>query len=267
MTKNGSTGKLQKPDVSQLLLAGLKDPGFYRLYVLGLLILFCSLFYYFGEIADYFKWESLRWSGFYVVHDVHRLLFLAPILYAAYFFGIQASIIITLVAGGIWMPRALFISPYPSPVLRAIFFLIAEGAMGYLTAVTVRQTRHIKRLESEVRADRDRLLDIMMHMTDGVVVIGPDYRIRFVNAAMKKEFGDGNGQPCYKFIYHYQEPCGDKCKLQRVLKGSTERWEYSMPDGTIYEVVASPCIDTDGTKCQLAIYRNVTHFKKTSRVT
>jgi PAS domain-containing protein len=261
----GNKKKQSKVSVSEVVKIGLKDPMFYRLYILGLLLFFCSLFYYFGEIIDYFKWDALRWSGFYVVHDIHRLLFLAPVLYAAYAFGLKATIIITLVSGGIWMPRAIFISPYPSPLLRAVLFLVAEGAIGYFTAVMLRQNRFIKRLETEIRADRDRLHDIMKRMSDGVAIIGPDYKIRFVNEAMKKIFGEGNDLPCYKYIYHYLEPCGDKCQLQDVIKGKTARWEYSLPDGTTYEVEASPYVDTDGVICQLATYRNITHLKKAQK--
>ncbi|HEX9896584.1 MAG TPA: PAS domain-containing protein [Dehalococcoidales bacterium] len=264
---NGSNKEKQsKVSISEVVKAGLKDPMFYRLYILGLLLFFCTLFYYFGEIVDYFKWDELRWDVFYVVHDVHRLLFLAPIIYAAHVFGLKATIIITLVSGGIWMPRAIFISPYPSPLLRAILFLVAEGGIGILTAMNLRQNRLIKRLEIEVRTDRDRLQDILKRMTDGVVIIGPDYKIKYANDAMKKVFGEGNSLPCYKYIYHYLEPCGDKCQLQDVIKGKTARWEYSFPDGTTYEVEASPCLDSEGVMCQLSTYRNITHLKKAQKV-
>ena len=255
-------GESSMPRISQVVASGLKDPMFYRLYILGLLLVFCSLFYYFGEIVDYFKWDSLRFDIFYTVHDMHRLLFLAPILYAARVFGIRASLIVTLVSGGIWMPRALFISPYSFPVLRAVFTLVVEGITGTLMAMSVRQNRKIERLEKNVRADRDRLLDILRRMTDGVAIVGPDYRVRFVNEAMKKEFGDGEGLPCYKYIYHDIEPCSGRCHLQEVLAGATARWEYSFPNGTTYEVVASPCVDASGVNCQLATYRNITHLKK-----
>ena len=250
-----------KPGMWELAKAGLRDSMFYRLYVLGILLLFCTLFYYFGEIVDYFQWEVLRWNIFYAVHDVHRLLFLAPILFAAYAFGLRATIIITLVTGGIWMPRALFFSPYPFPELRAMLFLVAEGVLGLLTAMTLQQKRRIERLETVVEAERDRLRAILRRMTDGVIVIGPDYRIRFVNAHMKRVLGEGIDAPCYRYIYHQSGPCGEHCRLTRVLQGADERWRYVLADGTAYEVCATPYVDADGAVCQLATYREVSRIK------
>jgi PAS domain-containing protein len=254
-----------KVSISEVVKIGLQDKMFYRLYILGLLLLFCSIFYYFGEIVDYFNIDSLRWDIFYAVHDVHRLLFLAPILYAAHVFGVRAAIIITVISGGIWMPRAVFISPYPSPVLRAILFLVAEGLIGYLTASTLKKNRFIEKLENEVRADRDRLQSILRRMSDGVIMVGPDYKIRFANEVMKKTFGETNGLPCYRYIYHFMEPCDKQCRLQEVIKGKTARWEYSFPDGSIYEVEALPYVDSDGVTCQLATYRDITHLKKNQK--
>ena len=38
----------------------LKSRHFYQLYIFGLLILYCAVFYYFGEIAALFHWETLK---------------------------------------------------------------------------------------------------------------------------------------------------------------------------------------------------------------
>jgi PAS domain-containing protein len=253
-------------NILEVVKAGLKDRMFYRLYILGLLLFFCTLFYYFGEIVDYFKLDSMRWDIFYAVHDVHRLLFLAPILYAAYAFGVRATVIITLISGGIWMPRAIFFSPYPSPLLRAVLFFVVEGTIGYLTASILNKNKFIEKLEGEVRTERDRLQSILKRMSDGVMMVGPDYKIRFANEVMTKMFGESDGLPCYKYIYHLIEPCDKQCHLQEVINGDTARWEYSFPDGTIFEVEASPYVDSDGVTCQLATYRDITHLKNKQRV-
>jgi PAS domain-containing protein len=248
--------------IREVVSTGLKSREFYRLYILGLMILYCSLFYYFGEIVDFFGWDALRWEFFYAVHDIHRLLFLAPILYTAHVFGVRATIIITIISANIMLPRALFISPYPDPMARMLITLTIEGMLGYLTARNRRETQQHRRLETILRGERDKLSGILERMQDSVAIIGPDYRIRFMNPSLLRDFGDGVGSYCYEVLYKSGAPCQQICKLPDVINGATEEWKYTFPDGRTYEVLTSPFIDTDGTVCQLATYRNITRRQK-----
>ena len=120
---------------------GLTSPNAFSFYLLFLMWAALSLFYYFGELVDLAHWEALRWQFFYSVHDVHRLLFLAPIIYAAYVFGVMASIIITLISLMTFLPRALFISTYPNALARMLIFILVGGTIGYLTAALRRAQR------------------------------------------------------------------------------------------------------------------------------
>jgi hypothetical protein len=56
----------------------LRDRHFY---ILLSLFIACAVFYYFGELVILFGWEALRRDIFYKVNDLHRMLFLVPILY------------------------------------------------------------------------------------------------------------------------------------------------------------------------------------------
>ena len=94
-----------------------------------------------------------------------------------------------------------------------------------------------------------------------MLITDPDYRIRYINPSMKRDFGEGVGSHCYEYLHNIDQPCKE-CKLPKVIDGETARWEYTFPDGTAYEVLASPCTDSDGTVCQLATFRNVTQRKK-----
>jgi PAS domain-containing protein len=239
-----------------LALAGVTSRHFYRLYILGLLLLYCGLFYYFGEIIDVFGWDALRWEFFYGVHDVHRLFFLAPVLYSAFVFGLKATSIITIISAAMMMPRALFISPYPDPLIRMLLSMAVIGAMGYLTAKNRQEAARRRRIEVLLRGERDKLSGILERMEDGVVVVGPDHRIRFMNPSMVREFGEGVGTYCYRRLYELEAPCAQHCRLKSVLRGAIERWAYVFPDGRSYEVLASPYTDHDGVVCQLATYRN-----------
>lgn len=106
-----------------------------RSYILLLLYGACALIYYFGELVDLFGWDFLRWDFFYGIHDVHRLFFLAPILYAAWNCGLKAVLIITIISTMTFLPRALFISPYPSPLVRMLLFSLIAGTVGVLMAI------------------------------------------------------------------------------------------------------------------------------------
>lgn len=239
--------------------AEIRGRDFRRFYTTVLLLVFCTLFYYFGELIDFFGWGALHWDFFYGVHDIHRLLFLAPIIYAGYFFGVKPAIIVTIIAVSAFLPRALFISPFPDPLSRTLLFIVIAGVIGYLTG---RQFERCKRLEVLMRRQNDSILGILERMEEGVLITSPDYKIRFLNPSMARSFGEGIGTHCYKYLHKLDGPCQQTCKLPSVVKGTVERLEYDFPDGKTYEVLASPYVDSDGTVCQLAVFRDITQSAK-----
>ena len=50
-------------------------------------------------------------------------------------------------------------------------------------------------LEKLLKTERDRLMSILNSMEEGVAIIGPDYKIRFMNPSMIRQFGDRNRPP------------------------------------------------------------------------
>jgi len=239
----------------------------YRRRVLSYCILFVlfwdsAVLYYFGEIADIVGWDFVNWDFLYGVHDIQRLLFLVPILYAAYFFRVKGALSITLVSFIVFLPRAFMMSPYTDPLLRPVLFTLIAGTVSVLIGVARNEAERRSHLEEIVRSERDKLMSMLERMEDGVLIIGPDYRVRFMNPAMEKEFGDGISTYCYQYLRDSDVPCKKNCKLLKVIRGSTERLEYAIPGGRTYDVVASPFTDTDGQVCQLAIFRNITQRKK-----
>ena len=235
---------------------------FYQCYILILLFGCCTIFYYFGELVDFAGWEALAWGFFYGVHDVHRLLFLAPIIYAGYVFGVKATIIIMIITTMTFLPRALFITQFHDPLLRTVLFAVIAGALGYLTAITRRESERCNRLEALLTSERDTMLGVLERMEERVLIIDPDYRIRFMNPSMMRDFGEGIGSHCYKYLHKSDAPCRQICKLPAIINGAIEKWESEFPGGRTYEVLASPYADSDGVVCQLAIFRNTTQHEK-----
>ncbi len=221
----------------------------------------CAVLYYFGEIMDIADWH-LNWDFLYGVHDIQRLLFVIPILYAAYQFRVKGALLITLVSFIVFLPRALMVSPYPDPLLRPVLFSLIAGMVGILVGVARNESDQRRQLEELVRGERDKLMSVLDRMEDGVLIIGPDYRVRFGNPAMEREFGEGIGTYCYQYLRNSDVRCKQNCKLLKVIRGSTERLEYEISGGRTYDVIASPFTDSDGQVCQLSIFRNITQRKK-----
>lgn len=117
-------------------------------------------------------------------------------------------------------------------------------------------------LEKALKAERDRLMAMLNTMEEGVAIIGPDHRIRFMNPSMVRDFGNGIGARCHQHLYGFNEPCSEICKLPEVIKGSTERWDYTFADGRTYDMIATPFADSDESPCMLATFRNVTRQKQ-----
>jgi hypothetical protein len=77
----------------------------------------------------------LNWDFLYGIHDIQRLLFIAPILYAAYYFRVKGALFVTLASFLVFLPRALIVSPYPDPLLRPVLFTLVAGTVGVLIGV------------------------------------------------------------------------------------------------------------------------------------
>jgi signal transduction histidine kinase len=242
----------------------LRRRGFHGTFIVFLFVYY-SLIYYFGELVDLAGWEALRWEFFYSVHDVHRLFFLVPIIYTSYIFRVRWGLLTVLASFIVFLPRALFISPFTDSVTRMVLFVIVACIVATITGIASNEYERRNRLEALIKSERDKLLGILQRMEDGVFLVGPDYRIRFLNPSMVREFGEGIGSYCYEYLNSSSGLCDRICRLPDVISGKTERWEYSLLDDRTYEVIASPFTDSDGQICQLAIFRNITQHKKIER--
>jgi len=78
-------------------------------------------------------------------HDLHRTLFLIPVVYAALTFRMRGTLGASLVFLCVVLPRT-FHSPYSDPLIRSLLFVLFTTLLGILTA------RLIDRVESEEKA-------------------------------------------------------------------------------------------------------------------
>ncbi len=108
-------------------------------YILLALFIVCTIFYYFGELVILFGWGALHWEIFYTVHDLHRMLFLVPILYSSYYYRLRGALLANVISLLIFLPRAFFISPYPDATLRMVAFVVIAAILSALTVLIFNQ--------------------------------------------------------------------------------------------------------------------------------
>jgi hypothetical protein len=92
--------------------------------------------------------------------------------------GVSDLGIVTFAALVVFLPRGLFISPFPDPILRPVLFTIIAGTVGALTGLARSTLERSRRFEAIARDERDQLLRVLGTMEDGFasgsnITIGP----------------------------------------------------------------------------------------------
>lgn len=82
-------------------------------------------------------------------HDIHRALFLLPIIYAAVAFRGWGALTTSFLFLCVVLPRPFICSPYAAPLLRPLLFVLFTTAFGLLAATL------IDRMEKEGKAHAD----------------------------------------------------------------------------------------------------------------
>ncbi|MDD5648512.1 MAG: hypothetical protein PHY03_06225, partial [Dehalococcoidia bacterium] len=155
---------------------GKPDSSGKHLYILLALFIACTIIYYFGDLIDYFGWDTIRWDIWYTVHDPHRILFLIPILYCTYYYGLLGSLLANVSALLIFLPRALFISPYPDPALRMVIFVIFSTILSALMSLILihrnKRRKSPDRIQTKYSTTPFALLLIFVFLSIGILIAG-----------------------------------------------------------------------------------------------
>ncbi|MBI5572079.1 MAG: PAS domain S-box protein [Desulfomonile tiedjei] len=115
------------------------------------------------------------------------------------------------------------------------------GSVHYMRDITEQ-----KRAQEEVKAERQRLYDVLDTLPAYVVLLKSDYHVPFANRYFRERFGESNGMRCFEYLFGRTEPC-EICETYTVLKTKEPHsWEWTGPDGRNYDVFDCPFTDSDG---------------------
>ena len=100
------------------------------------------------------------------------------------------------------------------------------------------RTRELKKSEARFRM-------VLDNMDDMAYIATEEYKLTFMNRAMRQIFGDRVGAPCYEVLHSEGEICS-WCPMDKVLRNRTLRDERNFGDsGRLYEVIHSPMPEED----------------------
>ena len=112
--------------------------------------------------------------------------------------------------------------------------------------------------------ERNRLLNILNSMGDGIYIVNRQYDIEYINPALEAQFGAVNGRKCYQYLHDSEEVC-PWCKNKSAsYQEKIVRWEwYSEKTGKTYDLLDTPLTNPDGSVSRLEVFRDITERKET----
>jgi len=127
---------------------------------------------------------------------------------------------------------------------------------------TVEDITHARTVEKAVREERARLWTVLEALPATVCLQGPDYRLRFANAAFRERFGGDAARPCYEVQEGRSVPC-QPCPTAQVFEtGQKVEREWTDPAGRTYELHSLPFCDADGSTLALGVGIDITERKR-----
>jgi PAS domain S-box-containing protein len=135
------------------------------------------------------------------------------------------------------------------------------GEVEYLVFSLEDVTDH-KRADEAIKAERKRFYDVLEMLPAYVVLLTPDYHVSFANRFFRERFGESHSKRCFEYLFGRTEPC-EVCETFTVLRtGAPHKWEWTGPDGRIYDVTDFPFTDTDGSTLIMEMGIDVTERKR-----
>ncbi len=119
-----------------------------------------------------------------------------------------------------------------------------------------------KKVAEAVQAERQRLNTVLDMLPAYVILLSQDYRVPFANRFFEERFGQSEGRRCYEYLFGRTEPC-ETCETYTVLRtGGPHRWEWTGPDGHIYDIYDFPFTDGDGSPLIMEVGLDITQSKR-----
>jgi PAS domain S-box-containing protein len=126
-------------------------------------------------------------------HAFERVLFLVPIVWASFLFGWKGAFVISLVALGCMLPRAIFISDYPKDALLETGAVFVVGNVLSISFASLRREREYRRqletAQHELKTSEERYRQLFENAHDAIWIHDLEGNFVTVNRATEKLSG------------------------------------------------------------------------------
>ncbi|MEJ2672556.1 MAG: GAF domain-containing protein [Deltaproteobacteria bacterium] len=118
-----------------------------------------------------------------------------------------------------------------------------------------------RQAEAALKMERQRLLALLERIPAHVALLRPDYTFAYTNPEFIRRLGEPGAKRCYELLGQ-PAPC-EECHALTVFGSKTPAvWEWTGPDGNIYQIHDYPFIDVDGSPLVLEMGVDITARKQ-----
>jgi PAS domain S-box-containing protein len=141
-----------------------------------------------------------------------------------------------------------------------------EKLAAYLVEQAVSQERRRqdeeRKVAESIRAEQQRLFDVMEALPAMISLRRTDHLISFANRSFREKFGEPGGRYCYETRFGRKEPCED-CETFIPLKtGKPHHREVTFPDSSLIDAYDFPFHDVDGSSAILEMGIDITDRRR-----
>ncbi|MEO5357949.1 MAG: PAS domain S-box protein [Nitrospirae bacterium YQR-1] len=125
----------------------------------------------------------------------------------------------------------------------------------------IRDITERKSMEAALNYERNKLLNILDTMQDGIYIVNQRFEIEYANPVIINEFGKFENTKCFSYFHGLSDTC-PWCRNMEVFKGETVHWEFTMSTTQkTYDILDTPLKNPDGSISKLEIFRDITDRK------
>ncbi|TVM30362.1 hypothetical protein DQK91_21025 [Oceanidesulfovibrio marinus] len=148
---------------------------------------------------------------------------------------------------------------------QRVSMALVDGETERHVLVFSRDVTDARRVDESLRREQQRQIFYMESLPGFVAIVDRGYAIRYANRAFRQLFGRP-GRSALRRLIAACEDGGNRCQMTEVLDFERSgQWEWPMPDGRTYQVVAHPMTDVDGSLVAMLLGFDITEHRTAER--